>query len=100
MINFPIAFKFRHCCWKHYDSQQRQANEERSAPLIYCHRATIELYYYPLEEALAYLPFSRLRANKEADFALNLRFNLCSRGPQFGTQTLPPMRSTNKNAYI
>jgi hypothetical protein len=44
---------------------------------------TIELDEYPLEEALAYLAFSRLRANKEADFALNLRFLLCSRKQQF-----------------
>jgi hypothetical protein len=32
--NFLITFKFRHCCWKHYGCQQRQANKERSAPLI------------------------------------------------------------------
>jgi hypothetical protein len=40
MINFLITFKLRHCCWKHYGSQQRQTNKERSAPLIYCLRAT------------------------------------------------------------
>jgi hypothetical protein len=39
-INFPITFKFRHYCWKQYGNQQRQANKQRSAPLIYCLRAT------------------------------------------------------------
>jgi hypothetical protein len=36
MIHFPVTYKFRHCCWKHDGSQQRQANEERigSAPHI------------------------------------------------------------------